>query len=132
MTLFETKTKSKRNSTKKRVEALKFGMAVTLKWYNVELQELQETATEPPLSPNCFFFAGSAVVAVSPTFLYSSTLYLFKANFIPKFSVVTFFKFLSFGFKKCHNRPLPYNNHHNFILFLIFIEKLLLNLDWIV
>ena len=38
-TLFETKTKSKRNSTKKRVIALKFGMAVALKRYNVELKK---------------------------------------------------------------------------------------------
>ena len=37
VTLFETKTKSQRNSTKNRVTALKFGMAVTLKKYDVEL-----------------------------------------------------------------------------------------------
>ena len=37
VTLFETKTKSQRNSTKKMVTALKFGMAVALKRYNVEL-----------------------------------------------------------------------------------------------
>ena len=37
LTLFETKTKNQRNPTKNRVEALKFGMAVTLKRYNVEL-----------------------------------------------------------------------------------------------
>ena len=37
VTLFETKTESQRNSTKKRVTALKFGIAVALKRYNVEL-----------------------------------------------------------------------------------------------
>ena len=35
-TLFETITKSKRNSTKKRVIALKFSMAVALKRYDME------------------------------------------------------------------------------------------------
>ena len=37
VTIFETKTKSQRNLTKKRVKALKFGKAVALKRYNVEL-----------------------------------------------------------------------------------------------
>ena len=37
VTLFETKTKSQMNSTKKKVTALKFGKAVALKRYKMEL-----------------------------------------------------------------------------------------------
>ena len=37
MTLFETKTKTQRYSTKNRVTALRFGMADVLKRYNREL-----------------------------------------------------------------------------------------------
>ena len=38
MTLIKTKTKIQRNSTKKKVTALKFGMAVALNRYYVELR----------------------------------------------------------------------------------------------
>ena len=37
VTVFETKTRSERISTKKRVTALKFGITVAFKRYNVEL-----------------------------------------------------------------------------------------------
>ena len=37
VTLFETKTKTHRNSTKSRVTALRFGMAVALERYIMEL-----------------------------------------------------------------------------------------------
>ena len=51
MTLLKPILKVKVTQLNKSVTPPKFVMAVALKRYNVEREE---TATEPPLSPNCF------------------------------------------------------------------------------
>ncbi len=85
MTLFETETKSQRNSTKKRVTALKFCMEVALKRYNEKL--FRNGGGTAAIAE--FFWRETAVTAVSP----SSQFHFvpLKATVIPNFSALNLF-----------------------------------------
>ena len=106
VTLFETKTISQRNSTKKKLQHW------NLVWQLLQrgtMWNCEKKAVEPLLSPNWFFWQETAVATVSPTFL-QFHIEAFSSNWYSKFQCCkSLFSWvpLTFSFNKCHFRPLP-------------------------